>query len=249
MQLHVVQVELLGAQFDRVGALAVDEVCVRGVAVAGVVVKGDLAVERQDDPARREHERVHLDEGCVLLDEHLPELHENRDDLVCDRLGELRRRDDLAGLRLVDTVECINRDLGEVVGAGRCDLLDIDAACDAGHGQERAVRAIEEKRYVVLLSDIARLGDEHAVDRVTLDVHAENGLGLGLGVVGRVGELDAAGLATSANLDLRLDDNGRTDLAGRLMRGSSGRAYLARSDRDIVLSEQVLCLVLVQVHA
>ena len=87
------------------------------------------------------------------------------------------------------------------------------------------------------------------MDGVPLDVHSENGLGLCLSSIGCVGELHAAGLATAADLHLRLHDDGAADLACGLVRRSTRRAHLARGDRNMVLSEQVLGLVLVQVHA
>jgi hypothetical protein len=41
---------------------------------------------------------------------------------------------------------------------------------------------------------------------VALDVHAEDLLGVLLGLIGGLGDLDAAGLASATGLDLRLDD-------------------------------------------
>ena len=60
---------------------------------------------------------------------------------------------------------------------------------------------------VVLLSDLRAGGDHHLVDRVALDVHAENLSGGLCGFINRLGDLDATGLATPTDLDLRLDDD------------------------------------------
>ncbi|CAB4936845.1 unannotated protein [freshwater metagenome] len=87
------------------------------------------------------------------------------------------------------------------------------------------------------------------MDRVALDVHPEDGLGLGLRVFRRVGEFHSTGLAAPTDLHLRLHDDGRADLACGLVRRSTCRADLARSDWNVVLAEEVLGLVLVQVHA
>ena len=93
------------------------------------------------------------------------------------------------------------------------DFLDLDAALDRAHRQEGAVGPVEQERQVVLLRDVDVLGDQDRVHGVALDVHAEDLLGLGLGLVRVVGELHAARLAAAADLHLGLDHHAR--LAGR----------------------------------
>src|SRR3546814_5540043 len=55
----------------------------------------------------------------------------------------------------------------------------------------------------VCSSDLGEL-DPHRLDRVALDVHAEDVRGVGAGLFGIIGELDAAGLATTSHLHLGL---------------------------------------------
>ena len=75
----------------------------------------------------------------------------------------------------------------------------------------------------------------------------EDRLGVLLGLVGRLGELDAAGLAAAAGLDLRLDDDDAELLGGGPGLGR-GVGDDAESDRDIVLGEELLRLILHQIH-
>src|SRR6185312_7996806 len=79
---------------------------------------------------------------------------------------------------------------------------------------------------------------------------AEHRGGRGLDVLGRLAELDAAGLAAAAGVDLRLDDPllaaERPGGFGRLVRR---RGDLAGRHRDAVLREQFLGLVFVKIHA
>ena len=49
---------------------------------------------------------------------------------------------------------------------------------------------------------------------VSVDLQAEDVAGVALGLVGRVGELDAAGLHPAAGEHLRLDDDGAADALG-----------------------------------
>ena len=85
-------------------------------------------------------------------------------------------------------------------------------------------------------------------DDVTADVETEDLLRLPFGVVGAVGELDAAGFPPPARQHLRLDD----DLAAELLRR---RARLLRTGRgpplghgDPEAREELLSLILIEIH-
>ena len=67
-------------------------------------------------------------------------------------------------------------------------------------------------------------------------------------LVGVRRELDAAGLAAAAHLHLRLHDDRVADLVGGRDRGVDGLDRLTRRDRDVVLREELLALVLEEVH-
>ena len=215
----------------------------------GVGVEGDLAVEGHDGTVAHLRERVHLDEGGVLRDEGLPELDEDVGDGV-DQLGrELRGGGDLLGLGEVDALDRVDRHLGERLGTLGGELLDLHPALVGGHGEEGAVGAVEQVGDVVLLLDVRARVDEHAVHRVALDVHAQDLLGVRAGVLGGLGDLDPAGLAAAADLHLRLDHGYAAEPRGDRSGLVGGRGDLAEADRDAVLPEQLLGLVLEQIHA
>ena len=69
-----------------------------------------------------------------------------------------------------------------------------------------------------------------------------------LGLLAAVGDLDAAELAAPADLDLRLDRAWVADLIGGGHRVLDGPGGLAVRDRDTVAGEELLALVLEQVH-
>ena len=73
-------------------------------------------------------------------------------------------------------------------------------------------------------------------------------LGVLLGLVGGLRDLDAAGLAAAADLDLRLDDDDPADALGRGPRLLRRRGDLAGEHGHAVLLEHVSRLVLVQIH-
>ena len=123
--------------------------------------------------------------------------------------------------------------LGQPVGLGGGDLFDLHAALDRAHRQVGAVGAVEQEGDVVLLGDVAGLGDQQLLDDVALDVQAEDVLCVGERVVGGGRVLHAAGLAAAAGLDLRLHHHRLADLLGdrlRLFGGgrSPGRAWWER---------------------
>src|SRR5699024_11824445 len=85
-----------------------------------------------------------------------------------------------------------------------------------------------------------------------LDVHPEDLLGLGLSVLGIVGDLHTARLAAAAGLDLRLDDDAGLTGGGELLSDGTclgGRArHLPLGYGNPVLCEEFLRLVFEQVH-
>src|ERR671926_1464982 len=74
VELDVVEVLLLGRGLQRVGRGGVLELVVLPVPEGGVLVQGHLGVQGQDGAVRRLGQRVDLDQGGLLLAEHLPQL-------------------------------------------------------------------------------------------------------------------------------------------------------------------------------
>jgi hypothetical protein len=74
-------------------------------------------------------------------------------------------------------------------------------------------------------------------------------LGVGPGVGRSLCDLDAAGLTAPADLDLRLDDGHAADPLGDGLGLVGGRRDRAEADRYAELLEQLLGLILEQIHA
>ena len=83
---------------------------------------------------------------------------------------------------------------------------------------------------------------------VTLDIHAQDGLGLRAGVGWIVGQLDSAGFTSTAGLHLGLDHNWRADARSNRFCLIGNGAHLTGRGWHFVPNEQLLGLVLVQVH-
>src|SRR5262249_49358673 len=141
-----------------------------------------------------------------------------------------------------------HRDLGQSLGLGGGDLFDLHAALYRAHREVGAVGAVEKEGDVVLLGDVAGLGDQQLLDDVAFDVEAEDVLGVFIGVVGGGGVFDTTGFAPAANLDLRFDHHRATDLGRDRLRALGGVGHSAGSARDVVLGEQFFRLVLEKIH-
>ncbi len=248
LELDVVEVLLLGRGLERIGGGGVGQGGVLAVPEAGVLVQGDLGIQRQHRAVGRLGQRVHLDQRGVLLREDLPQLDGDRDDLVPHLRREVRGVNDLGGLGLVDPARGVDGHLGQLVGPGGGDLLDVHPAGHRGHRQEGPVRPVEQVGEVVLLGDLRGLGHHHAVGDVPLDVEAQDVLGPRPGVLGAVGELHAAGLAAAAGLHLRLDHDGRGDLPGDGFRLLGGLGDPAGKHGNAVRGQHVTGLVLEEIH-
>ena len=83
-------------------------------------------------------------------------------------------------------------------------------------------------------------------------LHAEDGLGRGIGVIERLGHLHAAAFAAAAGVDLCLDHDDRVarreELLGRVIGLFERGHHLALRHGNAVLTQDVLRLVLVNLH-
>ena len=120
---------------------------------------------------RRAHQRVDLHQRRVLGDEGRPQLDDDVGRRVGDLGGELGLGDGVGGLGPVDPGDRVDRDLGQRLWTLDGQLLDVHAALGRGHRKEGAVGAVEQVGEVVLLGDVAGLGDENPVHRMAFDVH------------------------------------------------------------------------------
>ena len=149
----------------------------------------------------------------------------------------------------VAALERIDVEPDERVGVRLGYLLDVHAPLRREH-EERLLRAaVERQREVVLALDVRRALDPDLRDGVTADVHAEDLARASLRLVRRARELDAPGLATAADEDLRLDHDGPAERLGRRTGLRRARREDAFGDRNPVATEELLALILVQVQS
>jgi hypothetical protein len=110
-------------------------------------------------------------------------------------------------------------------------------------------RAVEGERGVVLLGDVGGGLDPDPLHDVALDVEPEDVPRVLADLVDVLGQLHAAGLAAAADLDLGLDDHGVLQLLGNGNGVLDGVDGVAGGDRDAEGREELLALVLEEIHS
>src|SRR5829696_829889 len=131
---------------------------------------------------------------------------------------------------------------------GLGDLLDVDASHVAEQHQRALRRPVPDHAGVVLLLDLGFRVDEDAARHMAVDLELEDVAGMGRRLLGRVGELDAAGLHPTAAQHLGLDHRRPVDL----LRGGAGllrgRAEAVLRDGDTRQLDDLSGLELVEAH-
>ena len=213
-----------------------------------VAVERDLGVERPDLAIGGHDQRVDLDQRRLLAGEDLIQLGEHRPDRPDDVIVDARLERQPATMEVLEAEQRVDVQMGDRVRVLLGDLLDVHPPLGREHHQRRLRRAVEHDRRVVLGRDLRRALDPQLVDGEPTDVHPEDRAGVlrGLGTI--VGDLDPAELAAPADLNLCLD---RARISDRLGGGDGvvdGPRRLPGRDRNTVAREQLLALVLEQIH-
>ena len=222
-----------------------------------VVVGVDLAVQRGKVAVFQHGQRVQLDQGQVLLVEQLVQAQHDLGQLVDLLVVEVHREAELAALVRLQPFDEVDHDGVDVFGRLAGDLLDVHAAVLGGDERDGLGITIDQDRQVQLAGDVGGVGHQHQVHRqraagrlVGFHVGAEHALGGSAHVVEAAAELDAAGLAAAAGVDLRLDHPLRAaKRLGGIDGSVGGIGDLARRHGDAVLREQFFGLVFVEIHS
>ena len=108
--------------------------------------------------------------------------------------------------------------------------------------------AVEGDGEVELAGDGDALLEQHALDALPADRHAEDRVERLLELVAVAHDAHAAGLAPAAAQHLRLDGERPAETAGRSPSLLDAAHELRRQHRDAELGEELLALVFVEVH-
>ena len=115
-----------------------------GLTEIGVLVEGDLAVQRQDLIVRGANQRIDLHQRGILADEDLPQLGDGHRGGVEHLGGQVALLGDQTCEGQVDTLDGVDGYLGEPLRLGCGYLFDLHAAFDRAHRQIGAIRTVEQ---------------------------------------------------------------------------------------------------------
>src|ERR1035441_10017604 len=223
VELDVVERVLAGLDFKRVFFGRVAQSLDLGVAEEGIVVEGDLGVEREELVVFGGDEGIDLDQRGVGLDEGFVEALEE-----CDGGGDLRGlktegKGQLAGLPCAKADGRIDGFLEDGLGIFGGHFFNLHAAGLGGHEDQPAGGAVEDDAEIKLAVDGRGLLDEQALDLLSErpglmsdERHAEDILGVQLGLLASASDLDATALAAASGVNLRLDHNAACALGEEL---------------------------------
>ena len=178
--------------------------------------------------------------------------HELVDDIGIDAETECN----LAGLELLHADRRVDADADDGVGLLGRDFLDVHAAGSGGYDHDALGGTIKHESKVDFLVDVRAFFDVEARDElaggarlVRDELAAEERFRRILDFLFVAAELDAAGLAARARMNLGLhDDDGGAEFAGAIRRLLGAVGETAARDRYAELGEKLFRLVLMNVH-
>ena len=187
------------------------------MAVQGVVIEAHLRVERQQVTAAGDDKRVDLDKAGIKLAKGAVYAAKETGKLLRRVLRQTENTGNAAHVVRLQAGGRVDAERQDLLGLRFRDLFDVHAAFTGGDHSHPAVAAIDQKREIQLVADIAPFLDIEALDLATLgpglvgdQCLAEKLASDVADLVDRLHHLDAAGLAAAASVDLCLDHIDRT---------------------------------------
>jgi hypothetical protein len=226
------------------------------LAVEGVGLDVELAVQR-DQPARLRHDqRVDLDQAGIAFDIQSVERQQNRLELSGLPARKPEAEGELPALEGLQPGRRMHRQRQDLLRLVLGHLLDVHAAGRRGHDGDAAALAIEREAQVQLALDVRARLHVHALDRQAgasrllrdeaLAEHAGRGCAHRADVPR---QLHASGLAAAAGVDLSLHHPERPPQrlgGGDCLIGRGG--HPTRGHRNSIIREDFFRLIFVQIH-
>ena len=247
---------LRGLDLERLLLVEVAQLADRLLAIQRVVVEAHLGVEREHVVIARDDERIDLEQRRIRRDERVVHGTHEACGLGHGAPGESETVCQAPCLVGSQPQSWMNRLLEDQFRRLSRNGFDLDAALPTGHHDRPTRRTVEHEAEIELVDDVEPLLDERARDAppgrpglMCDQLHADDLGGQPLGFIGVGCQLDAAALASTARVNLRLDDDRATAQASR------GIASLFRGERHFAfrhwhstVSENRFGLVLVNLH-
>ncbi len=207
-----------------------------------------VSVEGDERAVLELAQRVDLGKRHVVVKEQAGQTREDGGQPVERRARGAKRGDQLLGLPVLERRQRGEVGAGHVVWVLLGHLLDIDATHVGEQHHGALADPIPDHAGVVLVLDGGLRVDQDAARHVSVDLEIQDPAGMALGLLGRVGELDASGLHAPACQHLRLDHHGARDFSRNVTRFLGGLRESVLCYRDTCLRDDRAGLVLEEAH-
>ena len=181
----------------------------------GVIVDDEMAVGGVNTAVLGQDQRIDLGRAGVVFAGRLEQLGQKIGHLHHRRSAEPRLADKVAGFEFAQPVRDIDGQAGDLFGMVLGDLFDAGSAHRAEDEERALAGVVHDQAGEEFRADGQLFLDQDAVDDVVFDLPAEERLGFLEGLLGRLGELDAAHSGPAGQPDLHLEDDGLADLGGK----------------------------------
>ena len=259
VQLDVIERVFAGFHFQRVFFGRVAQHLDLGVAKDRVVVEGNLRVQREELVVLCRDERIDLHQRGVGLDEGLVQALEESDRRVDLRGFQAESKGQLARLPCTQSDGRIDALLEDCLWSLRGHHFNLHAASLRGHEHQLARCPVQHNAQIKFAINGRRFFNQQPLHFLPLRAglvrhqrHAENVLGIKLGLSARVRHLNTAALAAPSGMNLRLDDHARRALRKQFAGYCRGFfeviGHFAPGHGYAVFRQDFLCLILVNLH-
>ncbi|MNF91014.1 hypothetical protein D3C84_736010 [compost metagenome] len=225
--------------------------------VHGVGVDVDLGVQAVQIAVSLDHQRVHFQQGQVVILEQFGQTYEDLGELGNLLAFQTQLECQLATLEWLSANQWIDSGFQNFFWSVVSDFLDVHATFGGSHEHDTTARTVNDSAQVQLFSDISArfnqdLGDWLAIG-ISLVSHqtlAQPLLSEGFGVFFVANQLYAARFTATTCVNLGFDNPfGPADFLARRSGFFRGVYRVTFGYWQAVFSEQLLTLILVKIHA
>ncbi len=256
-QSNVVQFELGSVGFTRIVLRRIVHGAQLGLTVHGVAVDVDLGIQAVQVAVFLDHQRVDFQQRQVVVGKQFAQAYEDVGELLDLVAFQAQLERQLTALVRLRADQRVDGGFQNFLGSFFRDFLDLDTTFGGCHEHDATGRTINYSAQVQFLGDVGAGLNQDLADRLTIGVSLVSDqtltqplLGEGFCIFLALDQLDTASLTTATSVNLSLDD---PHVAANLFTGLGCffRSVYSKTlgDRKAVLSEQLLPLIFVKIHA